>query len=300
MGGIRGDAALSVNHLRTLAGATAECALATDDCAICEDLSGIWLPATPVYTSDGILVPSTPRLGPGLGDVDATLEKCCSALVPSILRLKTAAVVVFLVSSWILWQKADSKESVQSVHESANDDTLRSFLGIRTLRGPFKLPASSKGYYSVVLIFENGEEVGRAVGPMVGFGALPEGLSGELQLLMSAKDRRASLFSPGNSTELGERFNWAQFSGSMAWGSIPVDRELRYKDVSVRGVLAIAAPGSKISPSIRQDEKFPMSGDNVVAIGVVSGDDFDVLSAKFESESAYRPPNRSKSETKPN
>lgn len=232
-------------------------------------------------------------MGRERGDVDAAAATCCFAWVPSIFRSVTVAALVCLTA--IACQKADSTNTAQS----PQDDALRAYLGIRSLRGTYTLPASAKGYYPVALIFQNGEEVGRTVGVMIGLGQNSKEISGDLQLLLSAKDRRAMLYHNGNSAELGDKIDWTQFGGTTTWSAIPVAQEIRYQDVSVRAVFA-TAPGPAITPSIRLDNEFTKSGPYVVAIGVVSGDDIDALRKKFLSESGDRPPGRGKAEVKPN
>jgi hypothetical protein len=164
------------------------------------------------------------------------------------------------------------------------DQELRTYLGIRTLRGTFTLPTKAQGYFPVAIMFADGVEVARASVALQGLKDRRGPMSGEIQLLMPADAKltqRAVLIDGGNKRDLTELYpHWNDFT-SGGWRPIASNEEFRYDGVSICAIF-VSTPGAaaQLHPS---PDKLATAGKYVVAIGLVHGEDFEALKRQFEA-----------------
>jgi hypothetical protein len=169
--------------------------------------------------------------------------------------------------------------------QSTIDHELRTYLGIRTLRGTFTLPKTAQGYFPVAIMFADGVEVARTKLVLNLMGKDHRGpISGEIQLLMPADatgTQRAVLIDGGNKRDLTDLYpHWPEFT-SGSWRSVQASEDFRYDGVSICAIFASTPSGTEqLYP---KPDQLATAGKYVVAIGVVSGEDSEALRKQFQA-----------------
>ncbi|MGB8354076.1 MAG: hypothetical protein WCD79_09340 [Chthoniobacteraceae bacterium] len=204
---------------------------------------------------------------------------------PAHRKARFAFLTVVLALTCAACHRQEPAPSLQPQHEADYD--LRTFLDIRTVRAPFTLPDTAAGYYAVTLFFVDGQEVARQKGPtLTGLSKAERPFSGEVALIWQTdqgKVIRASLVNGLNKTDLTEHFGALTGKiGTSAWRSFNPGENLNYDGIMICGIYAANGSGNNSSPMLYGDgEKLPSFGKYVVAVGVVSGPDFDKLRDEF-------------------
>jgi hypothetical protein len=168
---------------------------------------------------------------------------------------------------------------------SQTGEELRTFLGVKSIRGKFKLPKDAVGYYPVALFFADGKQVARA--PSVMFFGDPT--EGEIQLLWQMDDtrksvKRAALVDGGNERDVfGFYSHWDEFRNNGA-RTVPPDEHFRYGDVDVAAIIGTQGSGSFLPQLYPAPDQLPTAAKYVIAIGVVTDSDRDRLRTKFERD----------------
>jgi len=217
-------------------------------------------------------------------------SRLCRRASPATLALMPSIHSALLVLALLLCACRKPETPAAAQQPPAIDEGLRTFMGIHTLDGRFKLPDTAAGYYPVAVMFADGGELARRRGPMLlgggpqEFPAVPR--TGDVQLLWQfegGKFRRAALVDGANAAELGDVFpHWQQMAAA-AWRSVPLEENLTYQGITILGIL-IASPDNKVQPQLypASGERLPSCGQYVVAIGIRHGSDAEALRREFE------------------
>jgi len=166
------------------------------------------------------------------------------------------------------------------------DEELRTFLGIRTVRGRFALPETAAGYYPVAILFADGREVARKKCPMyLSQGAASVARRVDIQLLCQYEQgafRRAALVDQGNATELGDGYPWDDFA-SAGWRSMNAEEAIQYQGITILGIMASRgkAGGDHGVALYTSAENLPASNKYVIAIGIDTDTDPGKLRERF-------------------
>lgn len=220
--------------------------------------------------NEQILPPPTPRLS---SRYFITLRKLAICMLLALLAAATLS-------------RAALHEPALRAPQSQNptDEDLRTFLGIRTLRGLFTVPKEAAGYYPVTLFFVDGKEVARVKGPVLTRKKPGEQqVNGEAQLLWKTeggKVMQAAIVDGGNKIDLMERYpHWDKFSSS-ASRPFNAGDDMHYDSIALSAVIAANEPDSHMMPNLNANN-ITAFGKYVVAIGVAYDTDYDKLETQF-------------------
>jgi hypothetical protein len=183
------------------------------------------------------------------------------------------------------------KASESRVTATPIDQSLRAFMGIRTVNMDFELPEKDSAYYPVVVGFANGKEVLFSKGPVLttGLKSTKENPHrGNLQLMWRQLDdntiEKAALVMDGNSRDLTAAYPyWEKFSAGGGWRSVDLQENLSYKGVHILGIVSSPA-AEQVGPQLSPDtSNLAQAARYYVVIGIVTGGDADDMLRRFHS-----------------